>query len=116
MPETEACDLPSLVLRAALTQQGTPPRLRSAYLLQVPRPEQPIAPVCKAHVYDYVLFPPVATHNLADQASSFLYPVVVLHLHSHAHACILRLHDYQRNAPGRAEKYMSCMGTSEKIS
>src|SRR5918992_5553697 len=61
-------------------------------LLQVLRPEQPILPVGEAHLYDYVLFSPVATHNLADQTSALLYSVVLLHLHSHAHACIWRLH------------------------
>ena len=40
-----------------------------------------------------VLFASVATHDLADQTPALLYPVVVSHLNSHAHACILRLHD-----------------------
>ena len=30
---------------------------------------------------DYVLFSPVATHNLADETSALFYPVVLLHLH-----------------------------------
>jgi hypothetical protein len=37
-----------------------------------------------------VLFASVATHDLADQTPALLYPVVVSHLNSHAHACILR--------------------------
>ena len=78
---------------AFATQKRAPPGSWEGDLLQVAGPEQPLAPVWEAHIYDYVLFPPVATHHLADQTSARLYPVVAGHPHSHAHACVLRLHD-----------------------
>src|ERR1044071_542934 len=87
--------LPSLVLSADYTEQRTPPAPRRVCLLKVSGPEQSGSPVCKAHVYDNVLFPTVATHNLADQTPSLLYSVVVLDPYSHTHACVLRLHGSQ---------------------
>lgn len=112
----ESCEPPSLVLLCAVyVEHRTPPAPRSTYLLQVSGPEQPGSPVCKAHIYDYVLIPPVATHNLANQASALLYPVMVSHPHSHARAHILWLHDYQLNAPGRAEKYIAHAPTPGRV-
>jgi hypothetical protein len=67
--------------------------LRGGNLLQVTRPEQSLAPIREAQIYYHVLFSAVATHDLADQTSALLYPVVVCHPHSHTHAYILRLHD-----------------------
>src|ERR687896_1581777 len=48
-------------------------------LLQVPGPEQPVFPVGEAHVHDYVLLSPIATHDLAHEAFAPFYPVVLLH-------------------------------------
>src|SRR5215208_1003423 len=73
-------------------QKRAPPGLRRGDLLQVLWPEQPIVSIRKAHVHGYVLFSPVATHHLAEQAPSLHYPVVVAHPHLHAHAYILLLH------------------------
>jgi hypothetical protein len=66
--------------------------LRGGNLLQILGLEQPLSPIREEHIYDHVLFSPVATHDLADQTSALLYPVVVGHLNSHSHACVLRLH------------------------
>ena len=45
----------------------------------------------------------VATHDLADQTSALLYPVVVGHLNSHTGACLLQLHNYVDLAAWRRE-------------
>ncbi len=81
---------------ASATQKRVPPGLSRRDLLQVLRPEQSMLPLGEAYVHGPVDFAAIATYDLADQASSLRYPVVLLDLHSHAHACILRLHDYQR--------------------
>jgi hypothetical protein len=86
----------SIALASAFaTQKRAPPGSWGGDLLQILRPEQPMLPVREAHVQCPVLVATVATYDLADQAPSLLYPVVLLDLHSHTHACIVRLHDYQ---------------------
>jgi hypothetical protein len=59
------------------TEQRAPPSLpRGADLLKVPRPEQPVPTVGQAHVYGYVIFSPVPSHDLTHKASALGDPVV----------------------------------------
>jgi hypothetical protein len=74
------------------TPKRAPPGLWRGDLLQISRPEQPLAPIREAHIYDYVHLSSVATHNLADQTSTLLYPVVVCHLNSQDVRVGMRLH------------------------
>ncbi len=83
----------SLAPALATQKKRAPPGSWRGNLLQITRPEQPLASVRKAHIYYHVLFSPIATNDLADQTSALLYPVVVGHLNSHSHVCILRLHN-----------------------
>src|SRR5215211_174321 len=105
----EISSLSSLAPAFAMHKRA-PPRSRGGDLLQVLRPEQPILSVRKAYVDGYVLFSPVAAHDLTDHAPLLRDPMVLTHPYLHSDArffCSYVLEACQQPDQGRASSSAS---------
>jgi hypothetical protein len=75
-------------------------------LKEIFRPEQPILPVCEAHVHSHVVLPAVPFDDGTDQAPALGDPVAFSHPDSCADECFFGTHDARLPFESSADTFL----------